>query len=156
MARRATIKTQASHRWMPLDRSLAERLRQHKAMLAPAGGIGRLGIREPGNRKTILARPNTGELVSPRCSEGGDRPDRLAHVQTQSFNIASCGYRRRSQGAAGTFATCGHSNNHEYLHASGSKCIARGEQQSSSPSASSSGCLVLMALAPRGPSQLYK
>ena len=29
------VKTQASHRWMPLDRSLAERLRQHKARLAP-------------------------------------------------------------------------------------------------------------------------
>ena len=27
------VKTQASHRWMPLDRSLAERLRQHKTML---------------------------------------------------------------------------------------------------------------------------
>jgi len=29
------VKTQASHRWMPLDRLLAERLRQHKARLAP-------------------------------------------------------------------------------------------------------------------------
>src|SRR5258708_37665411 len=29
------VKTQASHRWMPLDRSLAEKLRQHKARLAP-------------------------------------------------------------------------------------------------------------------------
>src|SRR5712692_7657546 len=29
------VKTQASHRWMPLDRSLAERLRQHRARLAP-------------------------------------------------------------------------------------------------------------------------
>ena len=29
------VKTQASHRWMPLDRSLAEKLRQHKAQLAP-------------------------------------------------------------------------------------------------------------------------
>jgi len=29
------VKTQASHRWMPLDRLLAEKLRQHKARLAP-------------------------------------------------------------------------------------------------------------------------
>ena len=29
------VKTQASHRWMPLDSSLAEKLRQHKARLAP-------------------------------------------------------------------------------------------------------------------------
>lgn len=29
------VKTQASHRWMPLDRLLAEELRQHKASTAP-------------------------------------------------------------------------------------------------------------------------
>ena len=29
------VKTQASHRWMPHDRLLAEKLRQHKARLAP-------------------------------------------------------------------------------------------------------------------------
>ncbi len=29
------VKTQASHRWMPLDNSLAEKLRQHKARVAP-------------------------------------------------------------------------------------------------------------------------
>jgi integrase len=29
------VKTLASHRWMPLDRSLAEKLRQHKTRLAP-------------------------------------------------------------------------------------------------------------------------
>jgi integrase len=29
------VKTQASHRWMPLDCSLAEKLRQHKTRLAP-------------------------------------------------------------------------------------------------------------------------
>lgn len=30
------VKTPASHRWMPLDRSLAEKLRRHKARLAPS------------------------------------------------------------------------------------------------------------------------
>ena len=36
------VKTQASRRWMPLDRSLAEKLRQHKTLLAPLAksGIG--------------------------------------------------------------------------------------------------------------------
>jgi integrase len=29
------VKTQASQRWMPLDRSLADKLRKHKARLAP-------------------------------------------------------------------------------------------------------------------------
>jgi integrase len=88
------VKTKASHRWMPLDRSLAERLRQHKASVAPLAKVRRLDIREPGNRKTVLARPNSGKLARPRSRKGGDRPDRLALVSTQSFNVTSCARSR--------------------------------------------------------------
>ena len=58
--------------------------------------------------------------------KGRIRPDRLAYVQAQPFNAASCA-RRRSQGATGTLATCGYSNDYEYLHACGSNSIARSE-----------------------------
>jgi integrase len=118
------VKTQASHRWMPLDRSLAERLRQHKARLAPMAK----------SEDWVFANPETGkrywpgriqELARPRSREGGDRPDRLADVP-QSFNVTSCA-GCRSQGAAGTFATCRCSNVNEHLHAGRSQCSARGE-----------------------------
>jgi hypothetical protein len=72
----------------------------------------KIGFREPGNGETVLARSNSGKLASPRSSKSRDRPDRLAHVPTQSFNVASCAWSR-SQGAAGTLAACRYSNNHE-------------------------------------------
>ena len=49
------VKTQASHRWMPLDRSLAERLRQHKARLAPLAK----------SEDWIFANPETGKPYWP-------------------------------------------------------------------------------------------
>jgi len=49
------VKTQASHRWMPLDRSLAERLRQHKARLAPMSK----------SEDWIFANPETGKPYWP-------------------------------------------------------------------------------------------
>ena len=132
---------------------LAERLRQHKARLAPLAKFRRLGIREPGNRKTVLARQNSGELARPRGRKSRDRPDRLAHVPTQPFNVTSCA-RCRSQGAAGTLATCRCSNDYEHLHAGRSECAARGEQQSRSLSAPCASRLALMA--PCGPSKSHK
>ena len=49
------VKTQASHRWMPLDRLLAERLRQHKARLAPLAK----------SEDWIFANPETGKPYWP-------------------------------------------------------------------------------------------
>jgi integrase len=49
------VKTQASHRWMPLDRSLAERLRQHKARLAPLAK----------SEDWVFANPETGRPYWP-------------------------------------------------------------------------------------------
>jgi integrase len=49
------VKTQASHRWMPLDRSLADRLRQHKARLAPRAK----------SEDWIFANPETGKPYWP-------------------------------------------------------------------------------------------
>lgn len=49
------VKTQASHRWMPLDRSLAERLRQHKARLAPLAK----------SEDWVFANPETGKPYWP-------------------------------------------------------------------------------------------
>ena len=49
------VKTQASHRWMPLDRLLAERLRQHKARLAPLAK----------SDDWIFANPETGKPYWP-------------------------------------------------------------------------------------------
>src|SRR6266566_3435820 len=47
------VKTKASHRWMPLDRSLAERLRQHKARVAPLAKC----------EDWIFANPKTGKRI---------------------------------------------------------------------------------------------
>src|SRR5579859_7501536 len=112
-----------------------------------------MGIRKPRNWKTILARPDSGELACSCCREGRDRPDRLAHVQTQPFDVASCAWSR-SQGATGTAATCGYSNDDEHLHAGRSDCIARGEQQSGPFGVASASRVTLMA--PCGPSKSYK
>jgi len=49
------VKTQASHRWMPLDRSLAERLRQHRARLTPLVN----------SEDWIFANPETGKPYWP-------------------------------------------------------------------------------------------
>jgi len=49
------VKTKASHRWMPLDRSLAERLRQHKARVAPLAK----------SEDWIFANPETGKPYWP-------------------------------------------------------------------------------------------
>jgi hypothetical protein len=100
-----------------------------------------------------LAGSNSGKLSRPCSKKGGDRPDRLAHVSTQSFNVTSCAWCR-SQGAAGTLATCRCSNDHEHLHAGRSWRSARGEQQSRSLSASCASRLALMA--PSGPSKSHK
>lgn len=49
------VKTRASHRWMPLDRLLAERLRQHKARM-PA---------QAGSEDWVFANPETGKPYWP-------------------------------------------------------------------------------------------
>ena len=49
------VKTQASHRWMPLDRSLADRLREHKARFAPQAKLD----------EWIFANPETGKPYWP-------------------------------------------------------------------------------------------
>ena len=49
------VKTKASHRWMPLDRLLAERLRQHKASVAPLAK----------SEDWIFANPKTGKPYWP-------------------------------------------------------------------------------------------
>src|SRR5256885_11026731 len=97
------VKTQASHRWMPLDRSLAERLRQHKTRLAPLAK----------SDDWVFANPETGKpywpgriqenWLVPAAEKAGDRPNRLAHVSPQPFHAASCPWSR-FQGAAATFA----------------------------------------------------
>ena len=50
--------------------------------------------------------------------------------------------------------TCRYSNDHEYLHAGGSHCIERGEQQGCTPRAAGAGGVTLMA--PNGPSSVRK
>jgi hypothetical protein len=76
----------ASQRWMPLDRSLAEKLRQHQLRSAlPVNTEG--WILQTGYRKTVLARKHSGELACSRRGKGGIRPDRLAHVSAQLFLI---------------------------------------------------------------------
>jgi integrase len=83
------VKTQASHRRMPLDRSLAERLRQHKTRLAP----------QAMSEDWVFANPETGSLYWPgRIQENWLVPaaakqgsaGSLAYVQTQPFNVTSC------------------------------------------------------------------
>ena len=76
------VKTQASQRWMPLDRSLAEKLREHKARLAP--------LAKPND--WVFANPETGRPFWPgRIQEnwlvpasigrgGGDRTHALVAV----------------------------------------------------------------------------
>jgi integrase len=49
------VKTQASYRWMPLDRSLAEKLRQHKTRLLPTTNSG----------GWVFANPETGKPYWP-------------------------------------------------------------------------------------------
>ena len=49
------VKTQASHCWMPLDRSLAEKLRQHKTRLAPLSKLD----------DWVFANPETGKPYWP-------------------------------------------------------------------------------------------
>src|SRR6266581_6235149 len=112
-----------------------------------------MGFRESRNRTAVLARPNSRKLASPGSSKSGTGQDRLAHVSSQPLNIASRA-GRRSQGATGTLAPRGYSNDDEYLHAGGPYSIARGEQQSGSFGAASAGGLTLMA--PRGPSTIQK
>ena len=137
---------------MPLDRSLAERLRQHKTRLAPLAK----------SDDWVFANPETGKpywpgriqenWLVPAAEKAGDRPNRLAHVSPQPFNAASCPWSR-SQGAAGTFAARRYSNDYEYLHA-GSSDAPRSEQYSGSSSAPGASCLTLMA--PCGPSKSHK
>lgn len=58
------VKTQASHRWMPRDRSLAEKLFQHKTRLAP------LRASRPHNVKTqsfLLALAKLSALTAHAC-----------------------------------------------------------------------------------------
>ncbi len=115
-----------------------------------SGGV---DFRKSRNRTPLLARPNSRELAGPGRSTSRTGQDRLAHLQAQPFNVTSRA-RRRSQGAAGTLATCGYSNDHEYLHARGSTGLARGEQQSRSIGFAGAGGLALMA--PHGPSRICK
>jgi len=49
------VKTQASHRWMPLDRLLAERLREHNAIMAPLAS----------SEDWVFANPETGKPYWP-------------------------------------------------------------------------------------------
>ena len=110
------LKTQASQRWMPLDRLLAEKLRGAQNEVRFARRVREAWVfANPETGQAVLARTNSRELASPCGTKSGDRPDRLAHVPTQPFNVASCS-RSRSQGAAGTLATCGCSNHYEHLH----------------------------------------
>jgi integrase len=77
--RPGAVKTPASQRWMPLDRSLAEKLRQHQ--LRSAAPVNRrLDLCKPGYRKAVLARTYSGKLARPSSRKGGIRPDRLAYV----------------------------------------------------------------------------
>jgi hypothetical protein len=115
--------------------------------------FGGVDSRKSRNRTPPLARPNSRELAGPGRSTSGTGPDRLAQLQAQPFNVTSRA-RRRSQGAAATPEACGYSNDHEYLHASGSDCFARGEQQSRSIGFAGAGGLALMA--PHGPSRICK
>ena len=110
-----------------------------------------MGFRESRNRTAVLARPNSRKLASPGSSKSGTGQDRLAHVSSQPFNVTSCA-GCRSQGAAGTLATCRCSNDYEYLHAGSSDCAPRSKQQSRSLSAPRASGLAL--LAPSGPSKI--
>jgi len=49
-----------------------------------------VGFRESRNGPTVLASPNSGKLACSCGTESRVRPDRLGHVSSQSFNVASC------------------------------------------------------------------
>jgi integrase len=83
------VKTPASQRWMPLDRSLAEKLRQHQLRsFSPVNTQG-LGLCKSSYRKAVLARTHSGELACSRRGKGGIRPDRLAYFSSQPFVFAA-------------------------------------------------------------------
>ena len=121
------LKTQASQRWMPLDRLLAEKLREHKRKFAS------FAIRRDGFSRTRKRDGRIGQAEFKKTGLSRQHKRRgwagLAGTRSDTaFNVASCAWSR-SQGAAGTLAACGYSNDHEYLHPGHSYCIARGEQQ---------------------------
>jgi integrase len=65
------VKTPASQRWMPLDDSLAEKLRQHQLRFgSPVNEEGWI-FRESGDGKAVLAWPNSRELACSCRRKGG-------------------------------------------------------------------------------------
>jgi len=147
------VKTQASHRWMPLDRSLAERLRQHKARLAP----------QAMSEDWVFANPETGKpywpgriqenwLVPAAAKAGIGRIGWHTFRHSHSTLLHALGVDLKVQQELLRHADI--RTTMKYLHAGRSDCIARGEQQGRSSRASGASCLELMA--PCGPSKSYK
>ena len=83
------VKTPTSQRWMPLDRSLAERLRQHQLRSASPVNTEGWVFANPATGKAVLARTHSGELACSRRGKGGIRPGRLAYVSSQPFFSAT-------------------------------------------------------------------
>ncbi len=147
------VKTQASHRWMPLDRSLAEKLRQHKARLAPLAK----------SDDWVFANPETGKpywpgriqenwLVPAAQKAGISRIGWHTFRHSHSTLLHALGVDLKVQQELLRHADIRTTMN-IYTQAVPS-CIARGKQQSCSSRAASASSLTLMA--PRGPSKSHK
>jgi integrase len=65
------VKTQASHRWMPLDSSLAEKLRQHKARLAPLAKLDDWVFANPETRKPYWPGRIQENWLAPAAQKAG-------------------------------------------------------------------------------------
>jgi integrase len=83
------VKTQYSKKWMPLcsDSCRARARAQGKDL--PAGKGDKLGLCQPGDWKTVLARTLTGTLSRSCWNEGSDRARWLAYISPQLFDSSA-------------------------------------------------------------------
>ena len=136
------VKTPASQRWMPLDRSLAEELRQHQ--LRSASPVNTEGW--------IFANPATGKPYWPGCIQANwlvPAAERvgLGRIGWHTFRhshsslLHALGVDSRS---SGNCCERRYSDDDEYLHACGSRRFERGKQQSGSSGAAGAGSVSSM------------
>jgi integrase len=91
------VKTKASHRWMPLDRSLAERLRQHKASVAPLTFPGMLSTAGHWDQSSADIKDLLRSHRTPGRSrlKGGEKNSFLANLQVIVRNVGRGGGDRK-------------------------------------------------------------
>lgn len=145
------VKTQASHRWMPLDGSLAEKLRQHKTLLAPLAKSGDWVLANPEATKPDWpGRIQENWLVPAAEKAGIGRIGWHTFPYSHSTLLHALGVDLKVQLELLRHADIRKTMN---IHTQAvPQCIARSGQQSLSLGAPCASCLTL--LAPCDPSKI--